>query len=270
MTRCWTAAFVVAACAGCAFAAGYDDFAKGVTANNRGESDAAIAAFTAALNAGDLAPPYVPAAHRGRARAYARKDMWKEALADFDAAIAIKGPTPDNLVSRSLVRLHLNDPAGAQQDFLAAAGKDPGSGTFWDFGRVEWQYGFTNEAAAALKVAVEHLKGDDRVNAYIMIWYAFVADRAGTLDTALLASHVAALKSDDWPRPVLDLYLGKTTPEKVARDASSWRDQKDKDQKCEANFYTAEWYLGRGDNDAAVPLLLAVTKSCPIDFIELG
>ena len=51
-------------------AAGYDDFTSGMTANLRGESERAVASFTAALAAPDLVPAYKPAAYRGRAAAY--------------------------------------------------------------------------------------------------------------------------------------------------------------------------------------------------------
>jgi len=268
--RGWTAAFALAACACCACAGSYDDFARGVTANNRDESDVAIAAFTSAINAGDLAPAYVPAAYRGRGRAYVRKQMWKEALADFDAVIALKGPKPDNLISRAGVKLNLKDVAGAQQDFLAAAGKDPSADTFWVFARMEWDLGFAAEAVSNMKTAVDRLKGDSTLDPYILIWYAALADRGGTLDSALLASHVAALKTSEWPVPVLDLYLGKMTPDEVAREAHSWRDQKDTNQMCEADFYTAEWQLARKNRDAAIPLLIAAAKKCPTDFIEYG
>ena len=101
MNRVLTAAFLVAVGASSALAAGYDDFSRGVNANNRGDADAAISAFTAALAAGDLAPGYVPNAHFGRARAYLQKDKCAEALADLDAALKIAADNSDFLVVRA-------------------------------------------------------------------------------------------------------------------------------------------------------------------------
>ena len=68
----------VAACLGTAYAAGYDDFTRGISANNAGNSDTAIAAFNAALNAGDLNASFVPNAYYGRAVAYLRKGKCAE------------------------------------------------------------------------------------------------------------------------------------------------------------------------------------------------
>jgi hypothetical protein len=39
-------------------------------------------------------------------------------------------------------------------------------------------------------------------------------------------------------------------------------------QKCEADFYLAEWHIARGDTAAAKPLIVSALAGCPPNFIE--
>src|SRR5215469_16477935 len=77
-------------CAAPALAAGYDDFADGLTALARDDYDGAIALFTSALAAGDLTANLVPVAHLQRARAYLFKGNCPAATLDLSSAIALR------------------------------------------------------------------------------------------------------------------------------------------------------------------------------------
>jgi tetratricopeptide (TPR) repeat protein len=262
------AALLLAAVAGQALGATYDDFSRGINAVNLGDSNAAIAAFTAALNAGDLVPGYLPAAHRGRARAYLGQDMCAEALPDLEAAIKLTGVDDALLWSRTWAKLCSKDLAGAQKDFasIEGAGTDPDS--LFEFGRLEWKYAYFGEAATTLGTAIAHIEGRRDDAAYFYIWQALSSDRAGTLDVSKFKSDVSGFDANKWPAPVFGLFLGTAKPEDVARAAASRKERTSGEQKCEADFYTAEWHLARKNKDAAIPLLVSAAKSCPKSFIE--
>jgi hypothetical protein len=267
--RSMAAAVAMVACVGVAGGAGYDDFTRGLTQNLRGESEAAIKSFTIALAAPDLVAAYKPAAYRGRATAYLQLDRCQEALADLNSYETLKGRDTAVMVYRIWAELCLKDAAAAHKDLEEISKGNIGVADLWEFQRLEWRYDMFEES---MKTGQEAFKGADKTSvmaSYILLWQAMAAHRAGKLDTAEIAAGLAATKQSDWPRPLLDLYLGKQTPQGVQREATSWRQSKEDAQVCEANFYTAEWHLGRGEKDAAIPLLLAVTKRCPIDFIEL-
>jgi predicted aspartyl protease len=83
-------AIAVLCLCGPAFAGGYTPFARGLDANNRGDSEAAIRYFDAALAAGDLAAAYLPSAYVGRARAQLLRGSCGRALSDLDRAIHLK------------------------------------------------------------------------------------------------------------------------------------------------------------------------------------
>lgn len=250
-------------------AAGYDDFTRGMTANLRGDSATAVVSFSAALAASDLVPVYKPAAFRGRASAYLAQDKCSEALADLKAYEGLKKPDNTVIALRVWAELCLKDAVAARKDLDTVAQGKLDVADLWDFSRLEWRYGLFDDATATAREAFKIADKKQYGTAYILLWQALSAVRAGKLDAGAIAVSLAELKLDDWPGPILDLYLGKQTPAGVQKEASSWRESKETAQRCEANFYTAEWYLGRNDTAAATPLLLAVNEKCPIDFIEL-
>lgn len=248
-------------------AAGYDDFTRGITANNRGDSDVAISSFSAALNAGDLVPTYVLLSYRGRARAYVQKGMCKEAAADLDAYSALKPLDNHGLFLRAGIKVCLKDGPGALRDFETASATDPGSEQYFSFGRFLWGSDQFPEAATVMLRAVDLMdpKGDHP--AYVLLWYAVVADRIGKLDQGKFAKAADSLNSD-WPWPLIQLFQGKGDVATVARKAISRDEKTNVGQKCEADFYTGEWHLVRGNTEAAKPLISSAVEHCPKNFIE--
>ena len=270
MKRLLAALAAAAAMGALAYAAGYDDFTHGLTANLRGDYAAAVTAFTTALAAPDLVAAYKPAAYRGRAVAYLNSDACDKAKQDLDAYDKLR--PGEREVNRLRIWLHLclKDSAGARNAFNSLATGELTAVDLWDLAQLQWHYGLYDEATVTGREAFTALRGDDDVSGYVLVWLAVTAQRAGKLDQDEIAADVAKLKLSDWPKPVIDLYLGKMTPENLQKEAESWRSDKEDAQRCEANFYTAEWHLGRSDQPKATPLLLEVVHSCPIDFIELG
>jgi hypothetical protein len=60
---------------------------------------------------------------------------------------------------------------------------------------------------------------------------------AGTPIVEQLKINAKKVTTKSWPRPVLDLYLGHTTPEAVLAAAT------DDDKRCQAQYYIGEWHL---------------------------
>jgi lipoprotein NlpI len=268
MMRGLAAALVAVACAGTALAAGYDDFSEGMTATLRHESDRAIAAFTTALQAPDLAPDYRPAAFRGRATAYLQKDMCAEALADLKQYVALKGFDHNIAPKRIWAELCLADLKSARADFEEYSGPEKSANDIWQYARLLWQFGHFAEAAEDSALAFKTVDKKAANAPYMLLWQALNADLAGSLNRDALSAGMAEIKNDDWPVPLLDLYRGKITAEQAQKESSTWHVDRGKAQKCEADFYLAEWHLARKNAGAAVPLLQSAVTDCPYGFIE--
>jgi lipoprotein NlpI len=268
MMRVLYAAVFLAACAGAASATGYDDYSRGMDANNLGNSDLAILSFTAALADGDLVQTYIPVAYFGRARAYLRKGKCAEALTDFDEGIKLRTDNVDAYIMRAAANECLNKLDDAQADANFAIALQPNSFSYESLAHLKWNLGLFPQAAANYLQAFKLTSQGSSRGPYLVLWYAMSADRTGALDHAALATDVSALDSEDWPAPLLDFYRGKATAEKVYSIAANGGAQIATNQKCEAEFYIGEWHIARKDISAAKPLLQQAVGECPHGFIE--
>jgi lipoprotein NlpI len=248
-----------------AAATGYDEFSRGVNATNRGEADTAIAAYSAAISAGDLPSAYMPTAYMGRARAYLRKGKCEQALADLTEYDKLKPDDAQSYALRAGADLCLHKMDDAQASFAAAIRLRPTAILYEEYASLQWNLGLFAKAAENYAHAFDLVAKDNQHRPYLVIWYAMSADRAGTLDQATLDK---AKLGSDWPVPLVELYRGRTTVEKVFRAAADSDAQIAINQKCEADFYVAEWQLARNNREAAKPLLDQAVSECPHNFVE--
>lgn len=104
------------------------DETAGTAALEKDDNDAAIAAFTKAIESKDpKANPLYDYVSRGIA--YAKKNMNEQALADFDAAIKIKSDDADARFRRAGVRLQIKDYKAAIEDFTEVVKLDEKNAT---------------------------------------------------------------------------------------------------------------------------------------------
>ncbi len=103
-----------------AFASGFTDLNAGISARNIGDEETAIRYLTLALSAPDLPTQFLPIVRFDRAEAYTAQGRLREAVADFDAAIALRSGWYDALDLRGIVRGRLGDRSGAEADLAAA------------------------------------------------------------------------------------------------------------------------------------------------------
>ena len=264
MSRFWFAfllAFVLGATA--VAAAGYDDFALGVSAFNRGDAEQAMADFTAALNAGDLNPALLPIAYVDRARVYYAKGECSLAAADLAAAMKAKPDYVDAYLVRAQTDECLNQDQAAIADFTQAIALAPTAVNYAGRGRTRWDVG---DFAGAADDYAQAVKLSPKAP-YYLLWLELCRMRAGTYAQGKAVQEVDALDFDDWPETILDFYAGKGTPEAVLQAAASDPD-KLVYRQCEANFYVAEWRLSQLNSEAARPLLEDAVAHCAHNMRE--
>jgi lipoprotein NlpI len=103
---------------------------------------------------------------------------------------------------------------------------------------------------------------------YTAIWLYLARKRADIAGEKTLAQEAGTSGAGNWPAPIVALYLGTTTPEAVQKAATSQDPTRQRDQRCEANFYVGQWHVLRGAPGAATPLLRDAVMGCPPAFIE--
>ncbi len=170
--------------------------------------------------------PKSASAFNGRGAAYFAKGDYNRAIPDYDEAIRLDPRTPRALFNRGLANLYAGHFSEAQQDF---------SQNF----RL------------------------DQTDLYSAIWLYLSRAKAGTDGKDELTTNAAASNLSNWPGPVIQLYLGQSTPEDVLRAAGS-----NSDQKCEYSFYVGEYRALRGERPEALALFRRASETCPKDFVE--
>ncbi len=248
-----------------------DDFNKGVAASNRDDDDAAIQYLSAALSSSDLLPSLRPTAYFDRALAYIDTQRVADAIADLSAAIKLDPKLSDAYVYRIRLYFANGQTDLALADCVSAPVPARFSGVLEQCGRWLWTHGRFSEAASDFARAVKlKLARSDPQAAYAVLWLELSRLRDGTVDEAEFVENVRRIDLDGWPKPVLELYRGKTTPEAVAAAAAQGNAAAQKDQSCEMGFYVGEWQLLHGNAAAAKSLLTEAANVCPKTFIELA
>jgi hypothetical protein len=74
---------------------------------------------------------------------------------------------------------------------------------------------------------------------------------------------MSRLKNNDWPYPMIELYLGRRHTLEEIRPPPGKRDE-----GCEAQFYGGEWHLLHLDRHAAAAALKDAAMICPKMFTE--
>src|SRR5271157_2720966 len=170
--------------------------------------------------------PKSAGAFNGRGVEYFAKGDYGQAIQDFSEAVRLNPNTPRALLNRGLAHLYAGHFSDAQQDFSRNLQFDP-------------------------------------TDPYAVMWLYLSRAKAGTDGKDELKTNAAALNLSNWPGPVIQLYLGQSTPENVSRAAGS-----KSDQKCEYSFYVGEYRALRGERPEARALFRSASDACPKDFVE--
>jgi len=172
-------------------------------------------------------------AFNNRGFAYSRKGDLDRALQDFDQAIQLAPRDPDAVGNRGLIHFYRGELTAAQPDFAKALELDP------------------SDSETAL-------------------WLYLARTKAGQDARSELETNTAQLKLEAWPGQVVNLYLGKATPEAVLSAAANSDPATDQKQHCAAYFYLGEYALIEGKRDEAKGLFqkaMATGVTYSIEYI---
>jgi lipoprotein NlpI len=249
---------------GAAAANGNDDIARGLSAVNRGDNDRAIYYFSSALSAGDLDVGLARIAHFDRARAYMNEEDCGPAVSDLTAAINLKSDDADDYMLRGRANRCAGRNADAIADYTEVIRTKPSGNAYWQRALARWNDGDFDGAATDCSAAMLFAPKWP----YPVLWYAMAKLRTGKFDTSDLSARTQLLDLGPWPGSVFALYQGNARPEDVLEAADHSDAKSLSDNRCEAHFYVAEWWLSRKNAAAARSLLEDVSNNCRHDFIE--
>lgn len=236
------------------YATAYEN--RGVAYANKDEYDKAIADYTQAVA---LDSKYFYA-YSNRGIAYNSKGEYDKAIADFTQAISIYPKYEFAYNGRGNSYRDKGQYREAIADYTQAISLDP------KFALAYRNRGGAYVASANLAAAANDFMQAislSPTDAYSVLWLHIARMKQGRSDASELAANRAKLAVAKWPMPLVNFYLGKSTPN-VALSAAT-----NEAQRCEAAFYVGEWRLAQRQTAAAGKLFEQAAIICPKNYVEL-
>lgn len=158
--------------------------------------------------------PHYATAYRHRGTLHFFSGRLPAAIADYDRALRLNAHQPEVMIRRAVTKFLGGDNRGAREDFVRAAG---------------YSYAYP----------------------YGALWRAAAAHRLGEDGTAVLRQAAGELDAEEWPMPLLALYLGAgdetAVQERIARMPARLRAR----LTADADFYIGLHHMMQGKDDKA-------------------
>ncbi|MBW8709243.1 MAG: tetratricopeptide repeat protein [Alphaproteobacteria bacterium] len=242
------AALLLAASAGPAACAGYDDLNVALSYFDQEKYDSALVWFDKAIAAGDLIPDLQRLAYLDRGMVHKSKGKLTEALADYSAAIAAQ---PDDMLAyheRISLYLATNDYEKTLADYEVLRKQRPRDYEFlMNVGYLNWLLGRYEPSAEVFSRYSERVM-------YSWLWL-----------------QVASLKMDKpmtewkgqlragWPTPLIAFYMGKLPESDVLERA---KDFESINGLCSADILLGIWHAVHHEDMGATTRLQSALDSC--------
>jgi tetratricopeptide (TPR) repeat protein len=225
----------------------------------RGDFDRAIADYGQAI----WLQPRFAAAYGNRGALHLSLGRIDAAIADFSEAIELSPRDTTYLSNRANAYLAAARYTDATTDFSVAIDYEPGNvALYLGRGRAKLFFG-ESEAAATDFVTALRLRP---TNPHPAIWLHITRVHEGKPDAEELNENASKIDRDHWPGSVLDLYLGRLTPDHIRKMAEGLDAKGRVTRLCEAEFFIAEMEH-HSDRVRGAKALDAVIERCSPDVI---
>jgi lipoprotein NlpI len=226
--------------------------------------DLAIKHCTAAIESRKYTGEALAILHTSRGVEWSNKGEADRAISDFDASLKLK---PSDAVvhhARAIEYSVKGDYARAIADFDTTIKINPkAEGVYFARGRTRF---YMNEyALAANDIEAEF---QVRPNIYTALWAYLARKRGGASDAEVLLERETRRLRAGWPSAVVVLYMGSTNAESVTIAASDPNPARQRELRCDADFFIAHWHLMKNENARAATLLRDVQNTCPRNSLE--
>lgn len=233
---------------------------RGTEWASQGKHDRAVADFNMAIEL----EPKLAVAHYNRALSWSSLGESDRAIAGYDSVLQL---APNDMNARIGRAMELNvrgDHKRAVADYDEVVRVDPNAASGY-FGRARAKY-YAGDFFTATSDFIRAHQLDATI--YTALWIYLARKRADIPGEQTLAHEAGTSGTGEWPAPLVGLYLGTSTPQAVQKAAAHPDAERQREQQCEANFYTAQWHLLRGAREPALQLLREAQSVCPQTFIE--
>lgn len=235
-------------------------FNRGTEWASQGQHDRAVGDFNLAV---ELDPKLV-SAYYNRALSHSNLGQSVRAIADYNRVLQLAPKDMNALIGRAVESTMAGDHPRALADYEEVIRREPNGATGY-FGRGRARF-YADEFFIATSDFLRAHRLDPSV--YTALWIFLARKRADIPGELTLAHEAGTSGAGEWPAAIVGLYLGKGTPQAVEQAAAHSDPARQREQQCEAYFYTAQWHLLRAAREPALKLLREAQKTCPRTFIE--
>jgi tetratricopeptide (TPR) repeat protein len=231
--------------------------AKTLVADYDGTVADASAAIALDANGNDA----LAAAYYWRGDGYLLNGLYDKALADENTAISLNGDLANVFAERASVYALMGRFDLALADSDEAINRAPHSNySYFARGLVYFMKGDMASAADD----IERARKLDPSYGDAVLWLHLTHLHQGVDDGAAFAANTVAVKLDEWPGPLIKLFLGQAAIADVDAYTHSNPDRDSRLQLCDRLFTEGEWEsLWRHDAAAARPLYRHFVDLCP-------
>lgn len=236
---------------------------RGNAFRGKGELDRAIADYDRAI---ELNPGYT-LAYMERGIAFDGKGEFDRGIADYSRAIELNPGYPYAYANRGWDYETQGDFEKAAVDTAKAAELDWADPIILrQLGIIKFINGHFKDASTHfiryLELKQDHVQLEKEDNYVILFRYLARARAGEELAAAELKTNTGPRFSKGWPYAVIELYLGQRSLELTFGEAVK------PEERCEAHFYSGEWYILRKKPEEAQAALRKAVETCPRYFIE--
>jgi len=226
-----------------------------------GDAKLAIESYTKVVEI----DPRNPVGYNYRGRLYLQLQQHDKAVADFSRVIALDPNKAEGWSNRAMARLARGDIGGPLEDLRYAIQAEPNNPAAYYFrGNLYFYQGNYAAAAADFRHHAKLVPGD----AYTVIKLYLTAARSEDKAEQELSTLAREVTGKAWPRPILDLYLGKRDAESILTELQPAGSREQRERACEAYFYIAYYFLLGGKQDKARELFAKAVATGVSDFNE--
>ncbi len=242
---------------------------KRVRITSRVQADALLKSLvlSAEIDGGRLAPPFTAQALTARGIQYDHLGRYDSAAKDFARALEI---TPTARETQEAAAVNAIDTRRFDQaiEFANAALQQmPGDSEALG-SRAMAKY-FKKDLDGAKADYQELLKDKSQVRrGYPIVWLSMAMRQSGQDPASLASAYPAEQLAADWPRPLVDLAVGKKTADEVIQSAKTAKVPPE--ALCEAYFYIGEKYYSEGDASRAAEFWHKSIDQGVVEFVEDG
>jgi tetratricopeptide (TPR) repeat protein/membrane protease YdiL (CAAX protease family) len=235
--------------------------ARGLAYGRKKDFDRAMADYNRAIEI----DPKNARSYVFRGSAYRDQGYPARGIADYDRALALDPKYADAYQKRGNALRGMGDFDRAIADYTEAIRLNPKNAvTYYARGLAEVYSGALVTAAADLNLSLELNPKEP----YAVIWSEIVNKRSNM--PSRLQQATTQIDMVKWPAPVIRLYLGEMSAADVLAAADDPNSTTKTGQVCEANFYSGELELERGNKGEAARLFRFAVANCPKTFDEFS